>query len=159
MRGSGSVPVYGIVLMVILHTMLIMSPIFSICPLKQSPIYIGYLIAIQLFAFRCTAMVLPIALHVIVLFCLIVSFLFFLERDQGIIFLQYNQKTEWMLYCNNDRVLRMQLLSSSVMTRYFLILHFTGEKVADKKSLVLFSDMLSPENYRHLRRCVKIGFL
>jgi hypothetical protein len=136
-----------------------MHPIFSIPPLKHSPIYIGYLISIHLFAFVCAAMVLPALLHVIILFCLIISFLFFLERDQEIISLQYAQKTEWMLHCNDDHVLRMQLLPSSVMMRYFLILHFKDENLPDKKTLVLFSDLFSPENYRDLRRCVKMGFL
>ncbi len=103
-------------------------------------------------------MVLFSALHVIVLFCLISSFLFFLERDQEIISLQYAQETEWLLHGNDDRVLRMTLLSSSVMTRYFLILHFTDEN-RYKKTVVLFSDVFLSGNYRDLRRCVKMGFL
>lgn len=145
--------------MIILHTIQSMRNIFLIHPLKHSPIYRGYLITIHFFAFVCAAMVLPDALDVIILFCLIISFLFFLEHDQKIISLEYAQKTEWILHCNDDHVLRMQLLPSSVMIRYFLILHFTGENLADKKTLVLFSDLFSHENYRDLRRRVKMGFL
>lgn len=145
--------------MIALYTIQSMHPIFSICPLKHSPIFIGYLISIHFFAFISAAMVLPNALHVIILFCLIISFLFFLECDQKIITLEYAQKTEWILHCRDDQIFRMQLLSSSVMMRYFLILHFTSENVTDKKTLVLFSDLFSPENYRDLRRCVKMGFL
>lgn len=144
--------------MAILHTMLAMHPIFSICPLQYSPIYRGYLIAVHLFAFACVAMVLPNALYVIALFCLIISFIFFLERDQKIMTLEYSQKAEWILHCHDDQVVRMQLLPSSVMTRYFLILHFMDENEYNK-TLVLFSDMFSSENYRNLRRRVKMGFL
>lgn len=104
-------------------------------------------------------MVLPAVLHVIILFCLIVSFLFFLEQDDGIISLQYHHKTEWIVCCRDNKIVRMQLLPSSVMMRYFLILHFASEFVADKKTVVLFSDLFSPEIYRDLRRCIKMGFL
>ncbi len=135
-----------------------MPHLFSIRSLKDSPIYIGYLISIHFFAFACIAMVLPNALYVIALFCLIMSFLFFLERDQEIITLEYAQKTEWIVHCHDDQVVRMQLLPSSVMMRYFLVLHFKGDNEY-KKTLVLFSDMFLSENYRHFRRCVKQGFL
>jgi len=103
-------------------------------------------------------MVLPDALHVIVLFCLIVSFLFFLERDQQIVSMQYAQETEWLLFGNDNRVLRMTLLPSSVMMRYFLVLHFVDNN-RYKKTVVLFFDMFSQDDYRHFRRCVKQGFL
>lgn len=103
-------------------------------------------------------MLLPTVLDVICLFFLIISFIFFLERDQKIMTLEYAQKTEWILYCHDDQIFRMQLLSSSVMMRYFLVLHFKGENEY-KKTLVLFSDMFSSENYRRFRRCVKMGFL
>lgn len=145
---------------------LFMPNTFAIHPLKHSSIYIGYLVFIHFFAFACAVMVLSIVLHVIILFLLIISFLFFLERHQEIISLEYARETEWILHCHDDRIFRMKLLPSSVMMRYFLILHFsepgalaTGKNKYATKTLVLFSDQFSPDNYRHLRRCVKMGFL
>jgi hypothetical protein len=72
--------------------------------------------------------------------------------------------------------MRMTLQGSSIMMRYFLILRFQQsglpvmkknivEKLIDLlwmrniKTLIVFSDQFSDAEYRHLRRCVKEGFL
>ena len=132
---------------------------FKILPLQSSSFYIGYLIFLHIFAYICAVTVAPNTLHVIILFCLMISFLFYLEQDQKIISLEYMRKTDWILHYSDKRVLRMQLLSHSVMMRYFLVLHFQSELTNQKQSVVLFSDMFSDAEYRQVRGCVSMGFL
>lgn len=154
-----------------------MKNLFSIHPLKYSLIYVFYLIFVHFYAYICAMMMIPVWLDVPAFFCLIVSFLYFLGSAQAAGCLVYSGKTDWLFYSESGAAVQMQLQPSSVVMRYFLVLHF-AIKVEEKrlaqgklknrlmqvfskhsvKTFVLFSDMFSEEDYRHLRRCMKMGF-
>lgn len=76
-----------------------------------------------------------------------------------IVSLQYEQKREWILVLADHSIERAELLSSSVMMRHFLILHFNAVDSGIKRTAVLFSDSFSGADFQSLRRCVKMGFL
>ena len=127
--------------------------------LKKSHIYFYYLVFTHLFSLTCVFIVSPVFFDNIFLLLLIISFLYYLLHDQKIMSLRHNQKTEWILGLPNGEMRYVTLLPSSVMMRYFLVLHFKCIHSDRKERMVLFTDHFSKEDYRALRRCMKMGYL
>ncbi|HLB56273.1 MAG TPA: protein YgfX [Coxiellaceae bacterium] len=125
---------------------------------KKSVLYFWYLIFMHIFATFCIWIVSPIYLFFIFLLFLITSFLYYFYRTEKVLALQYDKKTKWILELYDEKIMPAELLSSSVMMRYFLVLHFKCDDLSRKK-MILFADSFSEENYRALRRCIKIGYL
>lgn len=127
--------------------------------LQSSIVYRMYLIATHLFVLLCVWSVLSLWLCLVFLLPWGFSFLYFWYRNQNISALEYCNKTEWVLHYADDTVARVVLLPSSVMMRYFLILHFKGTSMTQNEIIVLFPDSFSRNDFRLLRRCVRMGFL
>lgn len=127
--------------------------------LQSSDMFFFYLIFIHLFALLCVWFITPWFLFIFFLVGALISFFYYLWRDEKIITLQHDKKTEWILQLSDDSMERAELLPSSVMMRYFLVLHFKCTYSLEKKSLILFSDSFSDNDFKSLRRCVKMGFL
>jgi len=68
--------------------------------------------------------------------------------------LQRNAQGEWLLHCK-QYTWRAQLLSDSVVSPLFSILQFKLEG-AGRRSVVIFSDCLSHDDFRRLRVCLKV---
>ncbi|OGT41231.1 MAG: hypothetical protein A3F13_09755 [Gammaproteobacteria bacterium RIFCSPHIGHO2_12_FULL_40_19] len=126
---------------------------------QQSILYRGYLILTHVFALLCIGSLVPEWLLIFLLLIATGSFYHYFFRDQNITALKYDKKTEWILHYVNDSMERGNLLPSSVMMRYFLILHFKGLSNARIDTIVLFSDSFSSKDFQALRRCVRMGFL
>lgn len=127
--------------------------------MPKSMFHLCYLIFTHLFAFICICMIAPFFFDGIFLLFVAASFLYYLFYDQKMTSLQYDQKTEWIVELNNGKIMHATLLPSSVMMRYFVVLHFKCIHSAKKKRMVLFSDHFSKDDYRALRRCMKMGYL
>jgi hypothetical protein len=126
---------------------------------QKSTLYFYYLIFTHLFAFISVCTIAPLFFDFIFFGILIILFLYHSFRDEKIISFQYAEKTKWILTLNDKTKVEAELLSSSVMMRHFLVLHFKLSNSADKKRMVIFSDHFSRKNFKAFRRCVKIGFL
>lgn len=88
----------------------------------------------------------------------LISFIFYLrkwnkESDQA---LKHIEKKRW--YLNNDNVV-YELLGSSVVTRYLLILHFKALLSNQKRFLLIFPDTLQKPHLKTLRRITRISYL
>ena len=125
---------------------------------RQSIIHLCYLIFTHAFSFICICLIAPLFFDSIFLLFVVTSFLSYLFHDQKIISLCYVQKTEWILKFGHDEMMHATLLPSSVMMRYFVVLHFNCIHSAKKKRMVLFSDHFSKADYQALRRCMKNGY-
>jgi len=126
---------------------------------QKSRIYGWYLLSTHLFALICVSSVTSFFLFPVFFLCVTISFLIYFCRAPKIISLQYDQKRKWILELTDHSIERAELLSSSVMMRYFLILHFKALDSGIKRTSLLFSDSFSPLDFQALRRCVKMGFL
>lgn len=127
-------------------------------PMK-SCIYGWYLLATHFFALLCVVSITPLFLFPVFLLFTLISFSIYFFRAPTILSLRYNKKTEWILILSDNAVERAELLSSSVMMRHFLILHFKTINTDTKRTLLLFSDSLSSRDFQSLRRYIKMGFL
>lgn len=87
------------------------------------------------------------------------TLLFCIDRSEKIMSLQYIEKTKWVLHFSNKQTEEVVLLGSSVMWRYLLILHFENMAYKKRKTICIFSDSFSPEDFQKLRRCVRVGYL
>ena len=125
----------------------------------KSTFYFWYLVFTHLFALTCIWFIAPGFLFMFFLLCMSISFSYYYCRNEKIIALQHDKKTQWMLELFDGETERAELLSSSVMMRYFLVLHFKLTNSSKKKTLLLFSDSFSKIDFQALRRCVKMGYL
>ncbi|OGT49797.1 MAG: hypothetical protein A3E53_04875 [Gammaproteobacteria bacterium RIFCSPHIGHO2_12_FULL_39_24] len=121
-------------------------------------VYSFYLISVHFFSVICITTVTSLFLFPFFLLCFAISFLYYFFRVDEIITLQYSKKTEWILELRDGRIERAELLPSSVMMHYFLVLHFKCFTSSEKKTIVLFSDSFVKKDYQALRRCVRMGY-
>ncbi|MDP1573642.1 MAG: hypothetical protein Q8L78_01720 [Coxiellaceae bacterium] len=78
------------------------------------------------------------------------------EKDQSRwVSIEYKKEDVWILESAAEGIVPAKLLSSSVMMRYLLILHFEALRRKQKKIVVIFPDQLMFKAYRALRRGVK----
>ena len=84
---------------------------------------------------------------------------YFFDYHAEIIALQFVKNKTWNLHLKNHEIVSAELLGCSVIFRHVLILHFQCEVTQLKKSVVWFSDSFALEDFRALRRCVKVGYL
>jgi len=125
---------------------------------QKSRIYCAYLVFTHGFALLSVLLVLKFW-ALLFLPIITLSFLFYHHRENHIISLEHDKKTQWVLHLSNGLFERVELLPNSVMMRYFLVLHFMCINTGKKETLVLFSDSFSGNDFRSLRRCVKSGYL
>lgn len=107
----------------------------------------------------CVAFLFSKILLVFIFPCFMISFLYYLTQDGKIISLQCDKKTEWVLRFSHADSEPAILLGSSVMLSHLMILHFKLPDNSKQKTIVLFSDGFSREEFRALRRCVRMGYL
>lgn len=79
--------------------------------------------------------------------------------NRSVYSLEYIADRQWRLLMADGEIREVVLQGSSVITRYFIVLHFSDLYTSYKKTLLLFPDSLSQEKLRLLRRCVTLGFL
>lgn len=125
-----------------------------------SRLYFFYLCGVHCFAFACIGITFSGALFFVfsILLILCGAYYYFFDYPE-IVSLTFLKETEWNVQLLNAGVEHAQLLGSSVMFRYMMILHFQLFSSRKKKSIVLFCDSFSKRDYQALRRCVKIGYL
>lgn len=87
-------------------------------------------------------------------FCVLILLLLHEKDRPQWTLLTHIKDNEWLLEAHSSERLRVILLPSSVMLRYVLILHMQTVLPRHKKQVVIFSDQLSMENYRALRRVI-----
>ncbi len=126
---------------------------------KKSLTYQRYILFTHLFALISVVIVTSLFLFPVFLLCFSISCLYYLSRPEKMITLQYDCDKEWILTLHNSEIVRAELLPSSVMMRYFLVLHFKYEHAPHSKNILLFSDQFSRTDFQALRRCVKMGYL
>lgn len=73
--------------------------------------------------------------------------------------LEFISDRQWRLLMTNGEMRDVVLSGKSIVTKYFIILHFSDLYTPYKKALLLFPDSLSRQKLRLLRRCVTLGFL
>ena len=127
--------------------------------LQPSIFYRGYLIFTYVFALISVGLVMQKWVFFFFVFSTLGPFGYYFFHHEKIMAFRYDKKTEWILHCVDNSVERVVLLPSSVMMSYFLLLHFKGFSDGRKKIIVLFSDSFSRDDFRSLRRCVRMGFL
>ena len=97
------------------------------------------------------------ALKLVLLVVLAVSLVFFL-RGKGLgnlSSLTWKDGGEWVLELDGDKQYEMQLLPSSYVSPWLVVLNFRAAEEHKGKSVVLFRDALDPESFRRLR--VRLG--
>ena len=124
-----------------------------------SRIYFCYLIFVHLISFIAICLIAPIFVDVVFLLSMILSFLYFVFRPNEIRSLRYVKKAEWILLLHSREIVFAELLGSSVLMRYVVVLHFRFTNTQQKKRMILFCDHFSEIDYRSLRRCMKIAYL
>jgi len=72
------------------------------------------------------------------------------------LYLRYTQPQGWSMAVGDDNFRPMIMLSSTVVTRWLIVLHFqTGEKAHHTR--LIFGDSMSADAYRRLRMQLKIS--
>ncbi|MCX7120745.1 MAG: hypothetical protein NTZ67_03070 [Gammaproteobacteria bacterium] len=113
-----------------------------------------YLILTHLFAMSCVcSLTLPPELSIFFIF----SFSYYLTAKERIIWLRHDKKTEWALQFSDTEY--AILLGSSIMLPHLLILNFKLLGDSKRKTIILFSDCFSRDEFSALRRCVRMGYL
>lgn len=118
-----------------------------------------YISAVHLFALICVWVTFSSWLCFMLSLGLCTTCYYFWIEKHDVSAIEFNKKTEWNLYDGSGGLLRAELLPSSVMWRYLLILNFFVLATQKTETIVIFSDSFSLEEYRVLRRCVKVGYL
>lgn len=127
--------------------------------LKPSWIYRIYSVLVHVFAVLCIASVVSFYTCLMGLIVMTGSFLFYFYRKESIVILECTDQKEWIVHRANAEIARAEILSSSVMMSWFLILHFEVLNDKQKKRCIVFRDSLSREDFYALRRCVRCAFL
>jgi len=103
---------------------------------------------------------LPILFKLITFLAVVVSFKQYSSRyDKHFqrFFIRYSEETGWQLSQNNSVFQRIEILPTSVVSQYVIVLHF---HLQDKKQLsrVIFYDALSTQDYRALVVALKVAW-
>ncbi len=123
---------------------------------QKSRLYRIYLILTHVFSAFCF---LTLRLSPALLFFFVISFLYYFFRQEEIIALQYDKKTDWILAFSSAHTHTATLLGSSVMLSHLLILHFKLVDDPGRKTVVFFSDSFPGDEFKTLRRSVRAGYL
>lgn len=126
--------------------------------IKQSRIYIVYLLLLHFYAFLSIDMIAPHFLYPIFLCISFISFCRYAFHNT-FISLAYDKKRDWLIIKKNNEIIHAELLTSSVLLRHCIILHFQIKHSKTKKCICFFSDHFSNDNFQTVRRHMKMGFL
>lgn len=126
---------------------------------KYSWVYRIYIVAIHFFAMCCILTTFPYCGRLIGLLLLMGCCVFYALRTEEIVMLKWMCKKEWIVHTAMGEMVCAEILPSSVMMPWFLILHFEGMENKRNMRCVIFYDSLRREDFYHLRRCVRCAFL
>lgn len=118
-----------------------------------------YSVLVHLFAVFCVISVTSFYMCWLSVLALIGSILFYGCRKETIAMLECTDKKEWIVHQASAESVRVEILSSSVMMSWFLIVHFEVLQNKQKMHRVVFCDALSRDDFYALRRCVRCAFL
>ena len=123
---------------------------------QYSFVQIIYSVILAVFAMICvlTSQLLPTIIAV-----LIGGIFYFLSRSKTIIAFRFDGKQAWILETEMHQFQEASLLGSSVLWRYLIILHFQLMKTGERRTVCVFSDSITMDEFRLLRRCVRMCFL
>ena len=132
---------------------------------KLSSILLMYLMLAHVFAAMCVYISIDGQWQYFLLFILFTSsILYFCHvtgvlSNQSVCSLEYIAKRRWRISLANGEIRDVELSGKTVLTKYFIILHFSDIYSSYQKSLLLFPDSLSHKKLQLLRRYVTVGFL
>lgn len=123
-----------------------------------SRVHFYTLVVVHLFAWICICMIATMIVDGVCAIGIGLSFCYFLQHET-IRSVEYLQKTEWLLTLDDDNIVQGELLPSSVMMPYFVVMHFRVADANRKIHLFFFCDHFSKIEYIALRRSMKMGYL
>lgn len=126
--------------------------IFTLRSSQLLRVYTGILIAFGTLSLYATAQPIIMALSGCLMLLMI---LHSHERPHCLSIEHHSISNEWLLENNVNGLLRVNLLRSSIVFRYLMILHFENRLLQQKEIVVVCSDqVISQDYYRELRRRV-----
>ncbi len=102
----------------------------------------------------------PLAPKVILVILILFSLLFYLKQQVGLkeITLRNTSEFGWEISNNSDQFDLVEILPSTVLTRYLIILHYIIQNNLKRKnrSVLIFKDALLKDDFRKLKVELKI---
>ncbi len=130
---------------------------------KLSAMMIGYISIIHIFSMSCVIGMMTGGWLYLIVFLLFLSSIFYtcyiagFCQKQRISAMEFIDHHHWKIHLMDGVVKNARLSGRSILTLWIMILHFNEVGSKEKWVICLFSDGLSRDERRMLRRCMKLG--
>lgn len=123
-------------------------------PLLKNWLAVIHIIAIVVAFFNA----LTLTYRLIIIFSIVISFIFYLKRLKNVYWIRYSSLSGWELSYAENVYFPIEILPSTVLTTYLIVLHFK-QLNKQKQTILIFKDSLIGDDYRKLKVELKISGL
>lgn len=127
--------------------------------IKQSPLLIKWLVLLHTIAVIATVFnSLAVAYKLVMIILILISLFVYLKHANKTYIIRYSTLSGWVIAYSKNNFYPIEIVKSTVLTRFFIILHFKMQN-QKKQAILISKDALDGNEYRKLMVELKISGL